>query len=242
MSPGTAIFGGDRNTIHLIDEGGVEDWPVMTKREVADRLADRIAAALAGPNEAVPGGASCRPLRLSGRRERVTGLVKVELKILDPRLPGWGFPRRGSALAAGLDLHACIDAPFVIAPQAPAVLISAGIAFRIGDPEWCALVLPRSGLGHREGLVLGNAVGLIDADYEGPCLISAWNRNPAIAGADGIRICTGGPHRPARLYPHRTADFAIVGEFSQSGERQARAVSDRPARVPLVRADKAGAG
>ena len=63
------------------------------------------------------------------------------------------------------------------------MLISAGIAFRIGDPEWCALVLPRSGLGHREGLVLGNAVGLIDADYEGTCLISAWNRNPARSGA-----------------------------------------------------------
>ena len=151
----------------------------------------------------------------------MTGLVKVELKILDPRLPDWGFPRRGSALAAGLDLHACIDAPFVIAPQAPAVLISAGIAFRIGDPEWCALVLPRSGLGHREGLVLGNAVGLIDADYEGPCLISAWNRNPAIAGADGIRIAPG--DRIAQLVFTRIArpDFAIVGEFSQSGERQA---------------------
>jgi dUTPase len=61
-------------------------------------------------------------------------------------------------------------------------LISAGIAFRIGDPEWCALVLPRSGQGHRDGLVLGNAVGVIDADYEGACLISAWNRNPARAG------------------------------------------------------------
>src|SRR6202171_5242660 len=90
-----------------------------------------------------------------------TVALDVQLKILDPRLPGWGFPHYGSSLAAGLDLHACIDEPLVLRPQAPALLISAGIAFRIGDPGWCALVLPRSGLGHREGLVLGNAVGVI---------------------------------------------------------------------------------
>src|SRR4051794_18117372 len=77
--------------------------------------------------------------------------LPVELKILDPRLPGWGFPRYGSECAAGLDLHACIDGPLLLEPQAPPVLISAGIAFRIADPDWCALVLPRSGLGHREG-------------------------------------------------------------------------------------------
>src|SRR5579862_5721049 len=105
--------------------------------------------------------------------------LKVALKIRDQRLPGWGFPRYGSSLAAGFDLHACIDQPLHLQPQAPAVLIDAGFAFHIGDPDWCALVLPRSGRGHREGLVLGNAVGLIDADYTGPCLISAWNRNPA---------------------------------------------------------------
>src|SRR5437588_6838262 len=119
--------------------------------------------------------------------------LTIELKILDPRLPGWGFPHYGSRLAAGLDLHACLGGPLILPPQAPAVLIPAGIAFRIGDPEWCALVLPRSGLGHREGLVLGNAVGVVDADYEGACLISAWNRNPARVGddAEGIVIAPG---------------------------------------------------
>src|SRR5438270_1531427 len=119
--------------------------------------------------------------------------LTVELKILDARLPGWGFPHYGSQLAGGLDLHACIDAPLLLRLQQAAVLISAGFAFRVGDPNWCALVLPRSGLGHREGLVLGNAVGLIDADYEGPCLISAWNRNPRLAatGDEGILIRPG---------------------------------------------------
>jgi dUTP pyrophosphatase len=143
--------------------------------------------------------------------------LKVELKILDPRLRGWGFPHYGSALAAGLDLHACIEAPLTLMPQAPAVLISAGIAFRIGDPEWCALVLPRSGSGHREGLVLGNAVGLIDADYEGTLLVSAWNRNPA---GDGIAVKPG--DRIAQLVFTRIVrpQFAVVEAFSASGGRQ----------------------
>jgi dUTP pyrophosphatase len=143
--------------------------------------------------------------------------VKIELKILDPRLPGWGFPDWGSELAAGLDLRACIDAPLVLEPQAPPILISAGIAFRIGVSEWCALILPRSGLGHKEGLVLGNTVGLIDADYEGPCLISAWNRSP---GGDGIAIRPG--DRIAQLVFTRIAraDFTVVSAFSASGGRQ----------------------
>jgi dUTP pyrophosphatase len=146
-------------------------------------------------------------------------LLKIELKILDPRLPGWGFPHYGSSLAAGLDLHACLDAPTEIVPQAPAILIPAGIAFRIGDPQWCALVLPRSGLGHRQGLVLGNAIGLIDADYEGPLLISAWNRNPA-AGSAAIRIEPG--DRIAQLVFTRITrpEFSVVEAFSDSGERQ----------------------
>jgi dUTP diphosphatase len=148
--------------------------------------------------------------------------VKVELKILDPRLPGWGFPSRGSDLAAGLDLHACLDAPLTLHPQAPAVLVSAGIAFRIGDPEWCALVLPRSGLGHKQGLVLGNSVGVIDADYEGTCLISVWNRNPRQGGTT-IEIRPG--ERIAQLVFTRIAqpEFAIVSSFSASGSRQAGA-------------------
>jgi dUTP pyrophosphatase len=143
--------------------------------------------------------------------------VKVELKILDPRLPGWGFPSRGSDLAAGLDLHACIDRPMLLKPQMHAVLISAGFAFRIGDPEWCGLILPRSGLGHREGLVLGNTVGVIDADYEGPCMVSAWNRNP---GGAAIRIQAG--DRIAQLIFARIArpEFTMVSAFSAGGTRQ----------------------
>jgi dUTP pyrophosphatase len=149
--------------------------------------------------------------------------LSVELKILDQRLPGWEFPHYGSERAAGLDLHACIDESLLLEPQAPPVLISAGFAFRIGDPEWCALVLPRSGLGHREGFVLGNAVGLIDPDYEGDCLISAWNRNPVRSGAadEGILIRPG--DRIAQLVFTRVARprFRLVSEFAAARGRQA---------------------
>jgi len=145
--------------------------------------------------------------------------LKVELKILDKRLPGWGFPHYGSSLAAGLDLHACLDAPVEIGPQAHAVLIPAGIAFRIGNPDWCGLVLPRSGLGHRQGLVLGNAVGLIDADYEGPLLMSVWNRNPVDSAAP-IAIMPG--DRIAQLVFTRVIrpEFLLVEAFSESGGRE----------------------
>lgn len=142
-------------------------------------------------------------------------LPVVDIRILDPRLPQWGFPVWGSTLAAGFDLHACIEEPLRLEPQSPARLISAGFALKIGDPDWCAFVLPRSGLGHGEGLVLGNLVGVIDADYEGPCFVSAWNRNceDAIVIAPGDRI--------AQLLFTRIArpELRFVGEFAAKEAR-----------------------
>lgn len=104
-------------------------------------------------------------------------LPSVGIRLLDTRLTGWGFPRWGSEAAAGLDLHACLDAPLDLAPDAPAALIPAGFSVLIRDPAWCGLVFPRSGRGHRDGLILGNGTGVIDADYEGLLMISAWNRS-----------------------------------------------------------------
>ena len=104
-------------------------------------------------------------------------LPSVGIRLLDARLTGWGFPRWGSEAAAGLDLHACLDAPLDLAPDAPAALIPAGFSVLIRDPAWCGLVFPRSGRGHRDGLILGNGTGVIDADYDGPLMISAWNRS-----------------------------------------------------------------
>jgi dUTP pyrophosphatase len=118
----------------------------------------------------------------------VSAALAVEIRLLDGRLSGWGFPRWGSAAAAGLDLHACLETGLELAPQGPPALIPAGFSLAIRDPGWCGLVFPRSGLGHREGLVLGNGTGVIDADYEGPLMISAWNRNP---GGAGLRIAPG---------------------------------------------------
>ncbi|WP_336486408.1 dUTP diphosphatase [Methylobacterium nigriterrae] len=155
--------------------------------------------------------------------------LDVSVRLLDERLTGWGFPRWGSAAAAGLDLHACLDAPLALEPQGPPALIPAGFAVLIRDPDWCGLVLPRSGLGHREGLVLGNGTGVIDADYEGPLLISAWNRNPggpAIAVAPGDRIAQLVFTRVARPRLRITRDEASgpgsargEGGFGSSGRR-----------------------
>jgi dUTP pyrophosphatase len=144
--------------------------------------------------------------------------MSLELKVLDPRILAWGFPHHGSALSVGLDLHACLDAPLHLAPGGPPALVSAGFALRIGDPDWCGIVAPRSGLGHR-GLVLGNTIGVIDADYEGPLTLSLWNRNAA--GGDAIAIEPG--DRVAQLLLVRVSrpDMTIVTEFTGASGRGA---------------------
>jgi dUTP diphosphatase len=101
----------------------------------------------------------------------------LDVKILDPRLRG-SLPQYATSGAAGLDLRACIDRPLVLAPGA-AELVPSGMAIHLGDPGLAAVVLPRSGLGHKHGIVLGNLVGLIDSDYQGPLMVSVWNRGSA---------------------------------------------------------------
>ena len=141
--------------------------------------------------------------------------LPIAVRLLDSRLEGWGFPHRGSPLAAGLDLHACLAEPVTLAPGELPVLVPAGFAMRIGDPGWCAVIAPRSGLGHR-GLVLGNTVGIIDADYEGEVLLSAWNRN---ATGDAITLQPG--DRIAQLVFVRIAQpgFAFVEDFADPSSR-----------------------
>lgn len=99
----------------------------------------------------------------------------VDVKILDPRMRDH-MPAYATAGSAGLDLRACIDAPLVLEPGVTH-LIPTGLAIHVADPGYAAVILPRSGLGHKSGIVLGNLVGLIDSDYQGPLMISAWNRS-----------------------------------------------------------------
>jgi dUTP pyrophosphatase len=148
--------------------------------------------------------------------------MRLEIRILDERLRRWGFPKWGSEWAAGLDLHACVDEPLRIEPQAPPVLVSTGIAFRIGDPDWCGLVFPRSGLAHHRGLVLGNTVGVIDPDFDGHCLLSVWNRNNPPADSSGSSVVTIMPgDRIAQIVFTRVTRPAvsIVDEFSARSRR-----------------------
>ena len=101
-------------------------------------------------------------------------MKSVAVKILDPRMRDQ-LPTYATAGSAGLDLRACLDEPLTLEPGQTA-LVPTGLAIHIGDPAYAAMILPRSGLGHKHGIVLGNLVGLIDADYQGPLMISTWNR------------------------------------------------------------------
>lgn len=137
--------------------------------------------------------------------------MKIALKVLDPRLGrDFPLPEYATTASAGLDLRAMLDAPLTLDAGASA-LIPSGIAIHIGDPGLCAIVLPRSGLGHKHGIVLGNLVGLIDADYQGPLMISCWNRS-----GSAFTITPG--ERIAQLVftPVVRASFDVVDEFAPS--------------------------
>lgn len=138
-------------------------------------------------------------------------MIDVELKILDPRVGAEiPLPAPATAGSAGMDLRAVLDAPLTLAPGASA-LIPTGIAIHIGDPGYCAVILPRSGLGHKHGIVLGNLTGLIDADYQGPLMISCWNRAQApYTIAPGERIAQ------LVFVPVARAQFRLVDEFAVS--------------------------
>jgi dUTP pyrophosphatase len=105
-------------------------------------------------------------------------MTNIDLKVLDPRIAEH-LPAYATAGSAGLDLRACIDTPITLEPG-QAALIPTGLSIHIGDPGLAAMLLPRSGLGHKHGIVLGNLVGLIDSDYQGPLMVSCWNRGVAV--------------------------------------------------------------
>jgi dUTP pyrophosphatase len=138
-------------------------------------------------------------------------MQKIELKILDPRVgKEFALPEYATSGSAGLDLRACIDQEIDLQPG-QTELIPTGIAIHIGDPALAAVILPRSGLGHKHGIVMGNLVGLIDSDYQGQLFVSTWNR-----GQQGFQIKPGERLAQLVFVPVVQAEFEIVEEFDQS--------------------------
>ena len=136
-------------------------------------------------------------------------MAVIDVKVLDPRIAGQ-LPAYATAGSAGLDLRACLDKPMHLEPG-QAALIPTGLAIHIGDPGLAAMLLPRSGLGHKHGIVLGNLVGLIDSDYQGPLMVSCWNRASAPFTVHPME-------RIAQLVivPVVQARFRVVEEFGAS--------------------------
>lgn len=143
----------------------------------------------------------------------------MEVKVTDPRLLDWGLPRYQTDGAAAIDLHACTDGVVEVQPQAPAILIKSGMALFFRDLSVAGLIIPRSGAGHKKGLVMGNSVGLIDPDYTGDVMISVWNRNPA--GSAPIRIEPGERIAQLIFVPVIRPAFEVVEEFSDITQRGA---------------------
>jgi len=142
---------------------------------------------------------------------------EIELRVLDQRLHEWGLPRYETQAAAGLDVRACLAEPLVLEPQAPAVLIPTGFAVLMNDPHMVAFLLARSGLGHKKGLVLGQAVGTIDADYADQIFVSAWLRTPP--GSAPLTVMPGDRIAQLVFLPILRPRFALVEEFSTTTER-----------------------
>ncbi len=138
-------------------------------------------------------------------------MKQLQVKILDDRIGNeFPLPHYATPGSAGLDLRACLDKPLTLEPG-QTELIPTGIAIHIEDPALCAMILPRSGLGHKHGIVLGNLVGLIDSDYQGQLFVSCWNRgNSTFTMEPGERMAQ------LVLVPVIQAEFEVVDEFSDS--------------------------
>jgi dUTP pyrophosphatase len=135
----------------------------------------------------------------------------IELKILDPRIgKEFALPAYATAGSAGMDLRACLEQTLTLEPG-QTVLIPTGIAIFIGDTTLCATILPRSGLGHKHGIVLGNLVGLIDSDYQGPLMVSMWNRSQ-----QSFSIEPGDRIAQLVFMPVVQATFVVVDSFDSS--------------------------
>jgi len=135
--------------------------------------------------------------------------ARMKLRILDPRIGReFPLPHHATAGSAGMDLRACLETPLTLGPGA-VELIPTGISIYVEDPQLAALLLPRSGLGHKNGIVLGNLVGLIDSDYQGPLMVSCWNRGPS-----PFTITPGDRIAQMIMIPVVHVDFEVVDDFA----------------------------
>ena len=138
-------------------------------------------------------------------------MQKIQLKVLDPRLAEtFGLPAYATDGSAAMDIRACLEEPLTVKPDA-CELIPTGLAVHIADPDICAVLLPRSGLGHKHGIVLGNLVGLIDSDYQGEVKVSCWNRS-----SSDFRIEPGDRIAQMAFLPVVKVNFEIVDSFEKS--------------------------
>lgn len=138
-------------------------------------------------------------------------MQQLKVRVLDARIgTTWPLPTYATSGSAGLDLRAVIDAPLELAPGG-AALIPTGMAIHIDDPRYAAMILPRSGLGHKHGIVLGNLVGLIDSDYQGPLMVSCWNR-----GSATFTIQPGERIAQMVVVPVAQVELQVVGDFAAS--------------------------
>ena len=137
--------------------------------------------------------------------------MKLQVKVLDPRIgTTWPLPTYATSGSAGIDLRACLDEAVVLQPN-QTILVKTGMAVYIADPRYAGLILPRSGLGHKHGIVLGNLVGLIDSDYQGELMVSVWNR-----GQQPFTLEPGERMAQYVLVPVLQAEFELVSDFDQS--------------------------
>lgn len=144
--------------------------------------------------------------------------LPVKVKVLDQRLVdenvGWGLPSYGTDGSAGLDLRACIEEPLVLEPNSKSTLVSSGLSIYLEDPNYVGLIYPRSGLGHKQGIVLGNLTGVIDADYQGPLMISVWNRSQ-----ETVTINPGDRIAQYVVVPVQRIELQVVDSFDSESER-----------------------
>ena len=140
--------------------------------------------------------------------------MRIDLKVLDPRMAEH-LPAYATSGSAGLDLRACLDEPLTLSPNAWQ-LVPTGLAVHLANPAYAAMLLPRSGLGHKHGIVLGNLVGLIDSDYQGQLMVSCWNRSPTAFTIEPME-------RIAQMVivPVVQAQFRVVDDFAAASERGA---------------------